>query len=366
METRGEPDGSPNEDRGSDASQPPRGDGDPTQRDDPSGGDSSGMRGLPAPWVGAILFLIVVALSYSLAYQVLNVPVLRGDVQARPDTLLAQGDTLMHRGANLFVRSENKLARLSNLDSPAIEAILQSSDTIAAADPTGRELTVLRANSAYVERTTPQPVSHTILLCLVALVGAIAATLHGVKSLVEFVGNGDYRKQWAMWYLSRPLVGTVLALIVHFLIVGNIAPGIETEADSAQTVSGIYTALGVAGLVGLFSKQALHKLADVFDTIFQSDRDQQLKDGLTPEPQIDRVERTNSTLEIFGSHFQPNASVLIGEQEARTGSIQPGYIKATLPSNLQGKQSNTFPDLTVQNPSGKTSDPFTFSSSSTD
>jgi hypothetical protein len=46
-----------------------------------------------------------------------------------------------------------------------------------------------------------------------------------------------------------------------------------------------YGMVALAGLVGMFTKQATDKLSEVFSTLFKTDREKELKDKLNPSQQ---------------------------------------------------------------------------------
>jgi hypothetical protein len=104
----------------------------------------------------------------------------------------------------------------------------------------------------------------TLLLSAVGLAGALGATVHTLRSFYWYVGNRNLRLSWIPLYLLRPLVGAALA-IVFFLIIrgGFFSPG----TDTSQAVSPL-AFVALAGLVGMFSEQAVLKLKEIAETIF--------------------------------------------------------------------------------------------------
>jgi hypothetical protein len=123
------------------------------------------------------------------------------------------------------------------------------------------------------------PVSRDVdLLLLVLLAGALGAWIHVGRSYVDFVGNRTFRVTWIPWYLLHPLLGSGLALIFYLSVRG----GFFITGTKGSDVNP-YGITAVAALVGLFSKQATNKLAEVFDTLFRSDKGKDLKDKLDPQ-----------------------------------------------------------------------------------
>lgn len=104
---------------------------------------------------------------------------------------------------------------------------------------------------------------------LVAVCGGLGAYVHMAQSFVSFVGLKKFQRSWIWWYVMRPFIGMALALI-FFLVYGS-----ATETDlSGASGTGI---LAVAAVVGLFSKQAIDKLSDIFDVILKSDTSENIK-----------------------------------------------------------------------------------------
>jgi hypothetical protein len=83
----------------------------------------------------------------------------------------------------------------------------------------------------------------------------------------------DFKRSYVPWYFARPLLGLLTGLIFYFVLKGGmLAVG---ASDGAQPLGGI-SELGLAALgalVGLFSKNALEKLREVFNTAFPTQRD---------------------------------------------------------------------------------------------
>jgi len=100
------------------------------------------------------------------------------------------------------------------------------------------------------------------LLLIVALSGALGALVHALRSLYWYVGNRALVRSWAAMYVLLPFIGTTLALIFYLVIRGGF---FSPQATVQQTSPFGFAAL--AGLVGMFSPQAVLKLKDVAETI---------------------------------------------------------------------------------------------------
>jgi ABC-type transporter Mla maintaining outer membrane lipid asymmetry permease subunit MlaE len=98
----------------------------------------------------------------------------------------------------------------------------------------------------------------------VAIAGALGGYIHLSTSFVDYIGNRRFYASWKWWYGLRPFIGSSLAIIVYFAARGGLVAG----TNGASTLSP-YGIAAMAGLAGLFSKQATDKLREVFDTLFK-------------------------------------------------------------------------------------------------
>jgi len=118
------------------------------------------------------------------------------------------------------------------------------------------------------------------LLLAVVLVSGVGSFVHAATSFSDYVGNRELRTSWIWWYLLRALVGSSLALVFYFAVRGGFFTGTSTKDINPYGIA------AVAGLVGLFSKQATDKLRELFDTAFHVARgygDDVRKDAITNE-----------------------------------------------------------------------------------
>lgn len=103
----------------------------------------------------------------------------------------------------------------------------------------------------------------TLLLVAVAFGGALGSMVHALRSFYWYVGNRDFVVSWIPLYLLRPVVGMTLAVVFYLVIRGGFfSPSAETAAVNPLS----FTAL--AGLVGMFSEQAVLKLKSIAETVF--------------------------------------------------------------------------------------------------
>lgn len=97
-----------------------------------------------------------------------------------------------------------------------------------------------------------------------AVGGSVSAIIAYLKHACE---KGDFDIAYVPWYLARPLLGLLLGAITYFLVKGGLLLTVPSTAGEDFNDFGI---AAVGTLVGLFSKNALEKLREVFHVIFLS------------------------------------------------------------------------------------------------
>jgi hypothetical protein len=114
---------------------------------------------------------------------------------------------------------------------------------------------------------------------MIIYMGALGSLIHFATSLAKYVGNRKLYRSWIVYYLLMPLEGASLAPIIYLLLrVGILSPASANDGGTQNlNLVAIYA---FAGLTGLFSKQAIEMLAEVFGTIFKK---VQAKDPLQQE-----------------------------------------------------------------------------------
>jgi hypothetical protein len=111
---------------------------------------------------------------------------------------------------------------------------------------------------------TLQLVPDAALLLLVVVSSALGGFVHAATSFATYVGNRALALSWVWWYLLRIFIGAALAVIFYLAIRGGF---LAAQADTSDVNP--YGMAALAGLVGLFSKQATDKLEEVFTTLFR-------------------------------------------------------------------------------------------------
>jgi hypothetical protein len=208
----------------------------------------------------------------------------------------------------------------------------------------------------------------TSLLILVAVVGALGSFIHAATSFVEYAGNRRLTRSWTWWYVLRIPIGSSLALIMYFALRG----GLFATNSSAGDVNA-YGIAALAGVAGLFSKQATAKLEEIFSTIFRvppGKGDERLRDSLENEkPVVSGIEpaklTTGSkvTLEVRGSGFIAASQVRLKRLE--TGEVlerKATFVNSTRVHVVLAAEELAAPgkiEITIVNPppGGGTSQP---------
>jgi hypothetical protein len=103
------------------------------------------------------------------------------------------------------------------------------------------------------------------VLFIVLLSGALGSYVHAATSFVNFTGTRSLVASWRWWYALRPLIGGGLALGFYFAARAGFFAGSAGTADL-----NLIGFAATAFMVGMFSKQATQKLAELFDTLFRT------------------------------------------------------------------------------------------------
>jgi hypothetical protein len=174
-----------------------------------------------------------------------------------------------------------------------------------------------------------RPTPEVVLLLLVAFSSALGGSLHAAISFTDYVGNRRLATSWIWWYVLRVHLGTALAVLFYFALRGGLF--------SASTPTNVINPFGIAalaGLVGLFHKQATDKLRELFDTMFRTapgQGDDQRGDSIVnPSPVMGGIEPTRVpsdgsklTVRVRGEGFMPYSVVRVSRtRDARAPFIQ--------------------------------------------
>jgi hypothetical protein len=118
----------------------------------------------------------------------------------------------------------------------------------------------------YWDAATAKTASEAQIVRMVILMGALGGAIHWMSSLVNYIGNGNLFRRWIPYYLLAPFQGAALAIVVYLLLRVGVLANPAGNAAEHLNLLGLYA---FAGLTGLFAKQAIEMLRDVFSVIFK-------------------------------------------------------------------------------------------------
>ncbi|AYL95776.1 hypothetical protein [Mucilaginibacter celer] len=115
---------------------------------------------------------------------------------------------------------------------------------------------------------------NTIILILVAAAGFLGNMIHIATSFTTFIGAGQFKSNWLLWYFVKPFTAAALAMVMYFVF----RAGFLSSADPGSNLN-IYGVMSIATFVGLFTDVATEKLKEVFKTMFNTrdDRPDKIK-----------------------------------------------------------------------------------------
>jgi hypothetical protein len=173
------------------------------------------------------------------------------------------------------------------------------------------------------------------LILLVAVVGALGSYVHAATSFASFAGNRRLYQSWSWWYIIRVPVGASLSLIFYLAVrAGMFAVNAQLTITDASTFS--FAAVG--GLAGMFSKPAIDKLSEVFDTIFNVKEDRRdTLSGDYAKPEITGLDpgsvkqgATNAVVKVYGKGFGTESRVRFNGVDRDTVYVSEVQLKVTV------------------------------------
>ena len=192
------------------------------------------------------------------------------------------------------------------------------------------------------------------LIMMVMVAGGLGSFIHTATSFGDFVGNEKLTSNWIWWYILKPFIGMVLAAIIYLVIRGGFLSG-GSEAGRIN----VYGIAALAGMAGMFSKQATDKLSEVFDTLFKTAAgggDSKRKDNLdNPIPVLTRIDPSsieptsqNMIVVLKGSGFVSSSVARINGGNRDTEFKDSTRLAAKLLTDDVAQEGQL--DATVLNP----------------
>ncbi|MEO1608627.1 MAG: IPT/TIG domain-containing protein [Pseudomonadota bacterium] len=175
------------------------------------------------------------------------------------------------------------------------------------------------------------------VLLIVALSGALGSIIHVATSFATFVGNKTFVDSWTWWYVLRVPIGMSLAIIVYFTIRGGGELFPPSSGGGAQGRINLSSFAALAGLTGMFSRQATDKLKELFDALLQTQENAKRRNKFyCASIAIKAVEPGEITvgqpkpLTITGENFDQGVIVLINDQVRITKAEGSNSIRCKL------------------------------------
>jgi hypothetical protein len=199
------------------------------------------------------------------------------------------------------------------------------------------------------------------LLLLAMFGGILGSFMHAAQSFSIYVGNRQFLASWILWYVLRPPVGAVLGML-FFLVV---RAGLLTASTESVSPYGV---VAFGALAGWFSKQATDKLAELFETLFRTEKAQVYRDKLSERPRAPRIDKVTpagssgveATLAVEGENFTAGARVALDGVEYPTRINSSRLLMAVVPAGRLPVSGAEVRIVVVDPDSAKTpSEPYT-------
>ena len=179
-----------------------------------------------------------------------------------------------------------------------------------------------------------------LLLMLVALGGFMGNMIHITTSFTTYVGSGQFKRSWVLWYFVKPFTAAALAMVIYFVLCG----GFLTINNNPNNIN-IYGIMTIAILTGLFTDRATLKLKEVFEVLLRpkeerSDPLMAAQKILSITPSVLDVAKEN-LITIKGENFQQDKlAVSIDDNPVNFTAVAKSItIKYTLPAASAAKES---------------------------
>jgi len=162
---------------------------------------------------------------------------------------------------------------------------------------------------------------HPIRDLIVTLFAAgVGSTITAVMGYLEHASiKKDFDPAFAPWYVARPILGLLLGALFYFVLKGGLLATVSGADDTGSLPLNEYALAGLGGLVGLFSKNALEKLREVFNIFFAT------RGQVAGEVTADLAKRLPPELwQQVKPHLQPGSGGKGGAGDGAGGEGAPG------------------------------------------
>ena len=170
----------------------------------------------------------------------------------RPAPTLSRSDSILI-GTEQRVMNDSNGTKITN-----VTTYLQDGQKIEIRKTTANTLQVDKKNTEHEVR----------LVGLSALFGVVGSSVHGLTSLTVWLSRHKLARSYFAWYLTRPLIGAALAVIVYLLLRASLLSTVVNGAPASTLFINDFGVAAISGLIGLMTAQMTQKLRDVFDSLF--------------------------------------------------------------------------------------------------
>jgi hypothetical protein len=178
------------------------------------------------------------------------------------------------------------------------------------------------------------------LMLVVMLAGALGSFIYTAMSFSDYVGNRELVKSWIWWYILKPFIAMTLSLIFYLVLRGGLLSANGNNGANLGSLN-LHGIVAISAMVGLFSRQAIDKLSEVFSALFRTASDagdgQRANSLSQPVPILsDVAERylTQATsdlnVRISGAGFTERSILRINGAERTTQFANDTTLTATL------------------------------------
>jgi hypothetical protein len=217
---------------------------------------------------GSATVLVIIVDRWNEALQGTGSPAQRQSAFALAKELAEQASRDLQRLQTAHDNAEQAIQRLKT--QPEKAADLAAATEQLEASKTETELATriaeARWNAVIAAEEKLAPPERSVII-MVILLGTLGGLIHLASSLTIFVGNRDLKRSWIVYYVLAPVQGAALAPLLYLLLKSAVLSPQYASGGGTQNLN-LTAIYAFAALTGLFSKQAVEKLADVFATIF--------------------------------------------------------------------------------------------------
>jgi hypothetical protein len=111
-------------------------------------------------------------------------------------------------------------------------------------------------------------IQESLVTLFAAGVGSSITTILGY--LMHASVKKDFDSSYTPWYFARPVMGMLLGLVFYFVIKGGLFVLTVESSTAGVEEMNLWSLSATGALVGLFSKNAIEKLRELFNTLFRT------------------------------------------------------------------------------------------------